>query len=155
VARRSSHARCSSTLAVVRGDHPIDPANEQFDEALYLALNPDIAEAVREGAVASGFAHWRATGARETWEGLRPTISDDRWYRGEIPQPTPDLEPGAIEAFDAETYIEHYSDLRTAYADQPPAAARQHWLEHGWLEGRSAPGVATFARQTFSRGLSE
>ncbi len=36
-----------------------------FDEIAYLAMNPDVAAAVRNGAVASGRAHYEAYGKRE------------------------------------------------------------------------------------------
>lgn len=38
---------------------------ENFDEAAYLASNPDVADAVRSGAAESGFAHFSAIGAAE------------------------------------------------------------------------------------------
>ena len=43
-------------------ENPVDPA---FDEALYLRAFPDIAEAVRRGGLASGLAHFRASGRAE------------------------------------------------------------------------------------------
>jgi SAM-dependent methyltransferase len=44
-------------------EEPATPAN--FDEAAYLAANPDVAEAVRQGALTSGLDHFRAFGQRE------------------------------------------------------------------------------------------
>lgn len=38
---------------------------ENFDEALYLAANPDVADAVRKGACRSGRAHFEAFGRKE------------------------------------------------------------------------------------------
>ena len=43
-------------------EDPIDPG---FDEAAYLRAFPDIAEAVRRGALPSGLAHFRASGKGE------------------------------------------------------------------------------------------
>ena len=55
---------------VSRRDIPAD-----FDEDAYLFLNPDVASAVESGSMASGYAHWLATGRREgrgggPWEPL-------------------------------------------------------------------------------------
>ena len=43
----------SSCLAALNENPPL-----QFNEALYLAANPDVAQAVDCGTIASGFAHW-------------------------------------------------------------------------------------------------
>lgn len=37
----------------------------QFNEAYYLAQNPDVASAVRAGAIQSGLAHWKVFGWAE------------------------------------------------------------------------------------------
>ena len=41
------------------------PCPEDFDEAVYLQLNPDVAAAVNAGALASGRSHYVRNGARE------------------------------------------------------------------------------------------
>ncbi|QGM99118.1 glycosyltransferase family 61 protein [Methylocystis parvus] len=41
------------------------PTDETFDEAGYLAANPDVAAAVAQGGAASGRKHWRAHGQAE------------------------------------------------------------------------------------------
>ena len=41
------------------------PSLFQFNEAYYLAQNPDVAAAVRAGAFASGYAHWHSFGEAE------------------------------------------------------------------------------------------
>ncbi len=109
----------------------------RFDEALYLAINPDVAEAVAAGRVASGRAHWLAEGRAEERAGKRPSLTDDRWYRTP-PAPAP---PPDVSGFDAESYCLLYPDVGRATGGDP-AAARAHWIEHGRLEGRLGPGVA-------------
>jgi GT2 family glycosyltransferase/glycosyltransferase involved in cell wall biosynthesis len=51
--------------------------------------------------------------------------------------------PPDIGNFDAETYWLLYPDVLQALGADP-AAARQHWIEHGRLEGRTGPGVAPY-----------
>jgi GT2 family glycosyltransferase/glycosyltransferase involved in cell wall biosynthesis len=113
---------------------------ERFDEALYLALNPDVAALVAEGSIASGRAHWLATGAAEERLGDRPTIVQDAHYVGAMLPPDPPLD---LAAFDAETYFLQYPDVRKAVAGNPEGA-RQHYVNHGRLEGRIGPGVAPY-----------
>jgi GT2 family glycosyltransferase/glycosyltransferase involved in cell wall biosynthesis len=113
---------------------------ERFDESLYLALNPDVADQVAAGKLASGRAHWLAGGAEEERAGLRPSIVQDAYYAGAVPPPDPVLD---MQAFDAETYFLLYPDVRKAVGNNPEGA-RAHWLNHGRLEGRVGPGVAAY-----------
>lgn len=41
------------------------PYDDSFDEQIYLAANPDVAAAVKEGSIASGRAHYEHTGRKE------------------------------------------------------------------------------------------
>jgi SAM-dependent methyltransferase len=50
---------------LVGGSAPAAPPEAGFDEAAYLAANPDVAAAVASGAMASGWAHYQAFGERE------------------------------------------------------------------------------------------
>lgn len=112
---------------------------ERFDEALYLAINPDVAADVAARRVRSARAHWRRIGRVEERLGRRPSLTDDRWYGG----PVPLAEPPDMQGFDAESYCLFYPDVGRVTGGDAQAAAR-HWLEHGRLEGRVAPGVAPY-----------
>lgn len=60
-----------------------------FDEADYLAANPDVAQAVATGAVRSGLAHYLAYGANENralQPGVRATPFKLPFQAGQIPQ---------------------------------------------------------------------
>jgi GT2 family glycosyltransferase/glycosyltransferase involved in cell wall biosynthesis len=111
------------------------PSNTAFDPELYLALNPDL------GTLPDPKAHWRDTGRRETEAGLRPTIVQDGWYIG-LPENEAGI-PSDLARFDAETYLLLYPDVLQALGPSPEAA-RNHWLNHGRLEGRVAPGIAPY-----------
>jgi GT2 family glycosyltransferase/glycosyltransferase involved in cell wall biosynthesis len=112
-----------------------------FDEALFLALNPDIAAQVAAGELASGLAYWQRSGRAETNLGARPSIVQDHWYADMVPlDPKP---PPDIANFDVETYWLLYPDVLRAIGPDPEGA-RRHWLEHGRLEGRTGPGVAPY-----------
>ncbi|WP_442755961.1 class I SAM-dependent methyltransferase [Methylocystis sp. JAN1] len=50
------------------------PTPETFDESCYLAANPDVADAVRSGRIASGRAHFKKFGAVE---GRRQKVAED------------------------------------------------------------------------------
>ncbi len=122
-------------------DLPAAPAGERFSEALYLALNPEVAALVQEGAFASGQAHWLAVGRAEEEAGLRPSMTLDALYADATP-------PGtgcAVDAsdFDAGSYCLLYPDVRQALGSDPHAA-RNHWIHHGRFEGRVGSGVAPY-----------
>jgi pimeloyl-ACP methyl ester carboxylesterase len=57
--------RLSEMILAFLSDPPAVPDVEDFDEADYLRRYPDVAEAVREGRVASGKAHFMAQGRAE------------------------------------------------------------------------------------------
>ncbi len=112
-----------------------------FDDALYIALNPDLADRVAAGALRDVARHWREHGRAETEAGRRPTIVQDDWYDG-----MPSIEAGIptdIGSFNAETYHLLYPDVLQALGPSPEAA-RHHWLNHGRLEGRVGPGIAPY-----------
>src|ERR1700754_1605232 len=50
-----------------------------FDEAWYLARNPDVDDAVSDGKFGSGWDHFRAVGYWEGRWGNRPVV-DTEWY---------------------------------------------------------------------------
>jgi hypothetical protein len=49
-----------------------------FDEDAYLAANPDVADAVRDGVLESGYAHFIAFGFFENRKGV--IDFDEEWY---------------------------------------------------------------------------
>jgi GT2 family glycosyltransferase/glycosyltransferase involved in cell wall biosynthesis len=116
-------------------------ADDLFDEALYLALNPDLPARIAAGKIASGLAHWHANGQAEAESGLRPSILSDALYEGVSEQPQP--MPADMDRFDADTYFLLYPDVLAALGNNPDAA-RAHWLNHGRLEGRTGPGIAPY-----------
>ncbi len=116
-------------------------AEDQFLETLYLAQNPDVAAAIARGEIASGLSHWLAVGAEQERAGLRPTLGEDQLYVG-VPPPGLGTDPD-MTGFDAETYFVLYPDVRLA-VNNDPAAAKDHWLNHGRFEGRNGPGIAPY-----------
>jgi hypothetical protein len=50
-----------------------DPVDPDFNEATYLRAFPDIADAVRRGALTSGLEHFRQTGRPNTGLCSRPS----------------------------------------------------------------------------------
>ena len=108
-----------------------------FDEDLYLTLNPDVATAVAEGKCASGLAHWFTHGQEEELAGDRPGINNEHYYL--VPPEWNIARPNEadIAAFDAAVYLDRYPDVRAACGNSPEAAWL-HWLNHGRSEGRVA-----------------
>src|SRR5882724_6263382 len=58
-----------------------------INEKEYLAANPDVAEAVRKGLLASGRQHFLSAGYFETRRGATPEV-DETWYRKMNPDVT-------------------------------------------------------------------
>lgn len=59
-------------------------ANGDFNEAGYLKANPDVAEAVQDGAVESARLHYIGYGYFEGRQGATPEV-DERWYLRSYP----------------------------------------------------------------------
>lgn len=59
-------------------------ANGDFNEAGYLQANPDVAEAVRSGAIESARLHYIGYGYFEGRPGATPDV-DERWYLHSYP----------------------------------------------------------------------
>ncbi len=129
-------------------DHGVaqGPDSARFSEALYLALNPDVAALVADGRVASGHAHWLAQGRAQERAGQRPSLLDDALYAG-MPPPGTGCEVDT-ESFDAESYLVLYPDVQLALGNDA-AAARHHWAHHGRFEGRVGSGVAPYKSWRF------
>ena len=89
-----------------------------FDEAWYLALNPDIGVAIEGGAIASAHAHYVNAGY---YEGRQPyeIKVNERWY------------------------LDQYDDIRGAVASGLFTSGQDHFNQAGYREGRLPyPGFA-------------
>jgi SAM-dependent methyltransferase len=99
-----------------------------FDNGWYLQVYPDVAAAVREGIVGSGYDHWRHSGKAE----------------GRIPPPGfVEDEPELPDVpFDADWYVAAYPDVARAIEHRYVRSALDHYLRYGREEGRlpGAPG---------------
>jgi hypothetical protein len=96
-----------------------------FNEAEYLRLNPDVAEAVKTGAygLKSGADHYLSQGS-----------SENRTYRvGDLP--TVALPQG----FNEQAYLASNPDVAKAVASGQVASGAQHYAIQGGKEGREAP----------------
>jgi ABC-type amino acid transport substrate-binding protein len=102
-----------------------------FDENAYLEQNPDVAEAVARGSLASGYDHWVRFGLAE----------------GRMPQIP----------FNESFYLDFNPDVAEAVADGDFASGLQHYLNFGAAEGRAPVGSATregsFLQEVLDRGF--
>ncbi|MFV3130321.1 pre-peptidase C-terminal domain-containing protein [Niveispirillum sp. KHB5.9] len=87
------------------------PGVSLYDEATYLANNPDVAAAVQAGAFTSGRAHYDAYGRTEGRSGLD-------W-------------------FDEDYYLAQYPDIAAAVRGGALGSGLAHWLSNGKAEGRN------------------
>jgi GT2 family glycosyltransferase/glycosyltransferase involved in cell wall biosynthesis len=101
---------------------------EDFDEESYLALYPDAAQAVRAGAVRSGYQHWLLHGRRDG------RLIRRNKHRLEIPAD-----------FDEEGYLALNPDVAADVAAGKIKSGYRHWVEHGIREGRPTPRPDRFA----------
>jgi hypothetical protein len=92
-------------------------ASQPFDERSYVAANPDVAEAMKQGKCASGRAHYLATGYFEGRETL-PVGFDQAWY------------------------LQRYPDVAQAVQSGKTASALQHFRQSGLHEWRSPSRMA-------------
>ena len=95
------------------------PTDETFDEACYLAANPDVAEAIRLGRIRSGWAHFRKFGRIE---GRRQKVSDD--------------ELATADNFDEANYLASNPDVEQALREGKFASGRAHFDTLGRFQAR-------------------
>ncbi|WP_157879235.1 hypothetical protein [Pararhodospirillum photometricum] len=95
----------------------------QFDEEFYLITNPDVANAVKNGSVQSGYEHWISFGAKE----------------GRLPCPV--WSTIGLREFDEGQYLKANPDVYKAVAEGDIASGYEHFLKCGWreVEGASRP----------------
>lgn len=120
----------------------------RFNEEVYLATNPDVQDAVTTGAFASGYEHWLQYGRDEERRGARPTITADAFYAYPKPPQGQDFVAETVN-FDSEGYMYLYPDVREAVGGRLDDA-RDHWRNHGRIEGRHGPGVAPYCKWSAS-----
>lgn len=95
------------------------PTPQTFNEQAYLAVNPDVAEAVRLGKIRSGWSHFKKFGHIE---GRRQKVAED--------------EMATQENFDEARYLAVNPDVRQAIALGQFLSARAHFDEFGRAQGR-------------------
>ena len=95
------------------------PTPQTFDEKAYLAVNPDVAEAVRLGKIGSGWQHFKKFGHIE---GRRQKVADD--------------EPATPENFDEARYLAANPDVRQAIELGQLVSGRAHFDQLGRAQGR-------------------
>jgi len=104
-------------VAILSGsDTPSGDVFEGFNESVYLAENPGVAEAVNNGLLNSGFDHWLQFGYAE---GRSPQI-----------------------VFDEEFYLETYPGVAEAVANGAFVNGLEHYVLFGEDEGREPAGAS-------------
>ena len=125
--------------------------SQEFNEAIYLALNPDIVDAIADGRIKDAYTHWSGLGRKETERGDRPSLFHqpqfpaNRWQQADLIRALADPEC----PFDAESYLYLNGDLRHAVAKGFSSPA-QHWRDHGQQEGRVIAGSTPFRARVAS-----
>ncbi|MDR6774964.1 Ig-like domain-containing protein [Azospirillum sp. BE72] len=131
-----------------------DTGASLISETLYLARNPDVAQAVARGEFASGMDHYQRFGAAEGR--LKPVALDEAFYLSQnadvaravaAGQFTSGLQhyllrgekegrdPNAL--FDTTWYLEHNADVVAALQAGTIDSAYEHYERFGWKEGRT------------------
>lgn len=124
---------------------PEEADHDEFCEPVYLALNPDIAEAVASGGLHDARGHWRSLGRLEAERGQRPSLFHQAHFPASRQQASELLMAlsGGGEPFDGEGYLYLNADLRRV-AGRGLLDPERHWRDHGRAEGRTAPGTSLF-----------
>ncbi|MGD1862222.1 MAG: hypothetical protein ACFB0E_19920 [Leptolyngbyaceae cyanobacterium] len=127
--------------------------NLLFDETFYLAANPDVAQAVAAGGLASGFDHFRQFGLQE---GRNPSmLFDEAFYLSQNPDVAAAVAANGISSglshyvsfgaaegrdpsdfFDESDYLLNNSDVQAAVDAGAFTSGFDHYLEFGSAEGR-------------------
>lgn len=105
---------------------PIDPTPKEL--ACYLENYPDLQEQFK-GDINKAREHWYAKGALE----------------GRVPHcpRTDGLTPAPLTDEQARQYLNTYLDLQRMYGNTNVEAAKKHWVDIGYLEGRVVPQAWT------------
>lgn len=94
-------------------------STSDFDEASYLRLNPDVAEAVRRGDVASGRMHYIGFGYFEDRLGGADEV-DAAWYEKTYPDVAQGIRSGKVQV---KTVVEHFRVAGAAEGRAPNASS--------------------------------
>ena len=105
----------------VIGMHKDKVEQQKFDEAFYLASNPDVVTGVISGKFPSGKVHFEQKGEAEGRLGARGV------------QPRQRLD---VENFSEEYYLAQFPDLALAVKDGKFPSGLSHYTQHGIAEGR-------------------
>jgi GT2 family glycosyltransferase/glycosyltransferase involved in cell wall biosynthesis len=119
----------------------LPPPPPPFPEALYLATNPDIAEAVATGAWSSGHAHYLAEGQAQEEAGQRPSLTNDALY-ADSPKPGTGCEVDTSQ-FDSDSYFLLNTDVLLAVGNNPESGL-SHWVHYGRFEARIPCGMSPY-----------
>lgn len=98
-----------------------------FDQEISLQINPDVAQAVTNGSVNSGFQHSANLGWAEK---VAPQLSPPSPFEP-VPDSTPPRPP-----FNEESYLQRNPDVAEAVANGLFNSGLQHWANFGFAEGR-------------------
>ncbi|MDG5497915.1 matrixin family metalloprotease [Niveispirillum sp. BGYR6] len=124
-----------------------------FDETFYLAKNPDVAAAITQGWLSSGFAHWQQWGQAEgrmAVDARANPLYDEVGYLAMNPDVAAAVASGGLRSgydhylaygkaegrsltplFDSVYYLTKNADVKAAGMD-----AWTHFMNYGWREGR-------------------
>lgn len=129
-----------------------------FDEAYYLSVYPDVAAAVRSGAIPSGLHHFTLWGAAAGRQGSATLEYSEAYYLAQHPDVA-----AAVQAGTYASGFDHYQkwgaaagwagnsfgSFNAAYylAENPDVgpsgiSPQQHFLSYGMAEGRDPNGVS-------------
>ena len=132
-------------------------AQDLFNEGVYLAENPDVANAVAAGTLSSGFEHFTLAGK---FEGRDPgPLFDDSFYQATYPDVSDAVEQGLVPSlfdhflaagqfegrdpiadFDTPFYLQNNPDVEAAIAADS-LTAYQHFVQFGQFEPARDPRV--------------
>jgi hypothetical protein len=97
--------------------------SSEFNEAGYLAANPDVAAAVRAGAIANARLHYIGFGYLEGRQGATPPV-DERWYLATYPDVAEAVRTGQVGSAAEHFEIVGASEGRSPNPRQAEAALR-------------------------------
>lgn len=157
---------------VVLADPPPAHAPGLFNEAWYLAQNPDVAAAVKAGAFTHGYDHFLRYGAQEG-RAAAPGSSgwDEQVYLAHNPDVAAAVKAGTLasgfahfvrhgaqegraamadgQGWDEAFYLAHNPDVAAAVNVGALASGLEHFLRHGGTEGRPADPQALGVDEAF------
>lgn len=125
-----------------------------FFESVYLADNPDVAQAVARGDLASGLQHYQTDGAAEQRLGVMSL--DEQFYLAQNPDVAASVAEGGFASglhhylafgakegrdpnalFDEGWYLQQNTDVAAAVQAGSFASGYEHYETFGWKEGRT------------------